>query len=43
LIRLNGGIDLYYASSIAETPPLNGWSAFSGSSPVPILSSTTCS
>jgi hypothetical protein len=34
---------LYYTSSSVETPPSNGWQIFSGASPVPTLSSTTCS
>jgi len=41
LIR-SGGTDLYYASVTAATPPLSGWGVFSGGSPAPTLSSTTC-
>jgi hypothetical protein len=41
LIRLSS-TDLYYASVTTATPPLSGWGAFSGSSPAPTLSSTTC-
>ena len=41
LIRLSS-TDLYYASVTTATPPLSGWAAFSGGSPAPTLSSTTC-